>query len=104
VDNAVVQDSAVEQSSLERHFSARAQTPPRHSWNCGHWLFLVHLGTHISLTQTWFSKQSLREKHGAEKNEKTFLQSINNLDLKKSIIVLREQTPKAQMRLAWQSF
>lgn len=67
------------QSSLDRHFSAKAQTPPRHSWNSGHWLFLRHLGTHFSLTQTWLSRQSLRDEHGGE------------------------QTPKAQTRLAGHS-
>ena len=78
LEKAVVQDSDVAQSSFERHFSAKAQTPPRHSWNSGHWLFLLHLGTHFSLTQTWLSKQSLMEEQGGE------------------------QTPKAQIRLAGQ--
>ena len=31
LEKAVVQDSDVAQSSFERHFSAKAQTPPRHS-------------------------------------------------------------------------
>ena len=31
LERAVVQDSAPEQSPFERHFSAKAQTPPRHS-------------------------------------------------------------------------
>ena len=59
-------DSASGQSLLLLHFSAGAQTPPRHSWKLGHWLFLVHFGTHFSLTQTWLDKQSRMEEQGAE--------------------------------------
>ena len=64
-----LQASASAQLSLLLHFSAGAQTPPRHSWKLGHSLFLVHFGTHFSLTHTWLDKQSLMEEHGAENIE-----------------------------------
>ena len=51
--------------------SFRTQTPPRHMLIPeGHSLSEVHLGTHLSLAHTWFSRQSRMLEQRAVKGKK----------------------------------
>ena len=102
LEKAVVHDSEVAQSSFDRHFSAKAQTPPLHSWNSGHWLFLLHLGTHFSLTQTWLSKQSLIEEQGGEQTPKAQIKLAGHWAWLEQVKIGEQPTVGSPVKPAWQ--